>query len=186
VVLSIILGTWIFYSRVCNCSWTGEQVMKAQVGSRGTGLLFFNLGATWGCVGNATSQLFTAGKRPSTPCTCGLLGPRTSLGGGKKSHPEIWSPDRTARFFKVRQYLVDLGLPNTWDFEIELRYTTSGRTPLDIRPAGRIDLYLTTHNTHKRQTSMPPAGVEPAISACERQQIPRHIPCGHWDSRSTT
>jgi hypothetical protein len=26
-----------------------------------------------------------------------------------------------------------------------------------------VDLYLTTHNTHDRQTSMPPAGFEPAI-----------------------
>ena len=30
------------------------------------------------------------------------------------------------------------------------------------------DLYLTTHNTHKTQTSMPTAGVEPAIPASER------------------
>jgi hypothetical protein len=31
-------------------------------------------------------------------------------------------------------------------------------------------LYLTTHNTHKRQTSMPLAGFEPAIPASERPQ----------------
>jgi hypothetical protein len=35
------------------------------------------------------------------------------------------------------------------------RYTTLGRTPLHEGPAHRKDLYLTTHNTHKRQTSMP-------------------------------
>jgi hypothetical protein len=35
------------------------------------------------------------------------------------------------------------------------RHTTIGRTPLDEGPARRRDLYLTTHNTHKRQTSMP-------------------------------
>jgi hypothetical protein len=39
-----------------------------------------------------------------------------------------------------------------------LRQTTVGRTPLDEGPARRRDLYLTTHNTHKRQTSMPPVG----------------------------
>ena len=32
------------------------------------------------------------------------------------------------------------------------------------------DLYLTTHNTHDRKTSMPPAGFEPAILAGDRQQ----------------
>ena len=34
----------------------------------------------------------------------------------------------------------------------------------------RRDLYLTTHNTHKRQTSMPPMGFEPTISADEWPQ----------------
>jgi len=43
-----------------------------------------------------------------------------------------------------------------------------GRTPLDEGSARRFDLYLTTHNTHKRQTSMPPAGFETAIPASER------------------
>jgi hypothetical protein len=33
-----------------------------------------------------------------------------------------------------------------------LRHTTVGRTPLDEGPAHRRDLYLTTHNTHNRQT----------------------------------
>jgi len=48
------------------------------------------------------------------------------------------------------------------------RRTTVGRTPLDEWSARRIDLYLTTHNTHNRQTAMPPVGFEPTISACER------------------
>jgi hypothetical protein len=39
-----------------------------------------------------------------------------------------------------------------------IRHTKLGRTPLDEGPARRRDLYLTTHNTHKRQTSMPPVG----------------------------
>jgi hypothetical protein len=38
------------------------------------------------------------------------------------------------------------------------RHTTVGRTPLDEGPARRRDFYLTSHNTHKRQTSMPPVG----------------------------
>ena len=51
------------------------------------------------------------------------------------------------------------------------RHTTLGRTPLDEGSARHRDLYLTTDNTHKRQTSMPPpAGFETAIPASERSQ----------------
>ena len=35
------------------------------------------------------------------------------------------------------------------------RHTAIGRTPLDDWSARRRDLYLSTHNTHNRQTSMP-------------------------------
>jgi hypothetical protein len=41
------------------------------------------------------------------------------------------------------------------------RHTTLGRTALDEWSARRRDLYLTTHNTHNRQTSMPPAYSNP-------------------------
>ena len=47
---------------------------------------------------------------------------------------------------------------------------TVRRTPLDEWSARRRDLYLTTHNTHNRQLSMPPVGFEPTISAGERPQ----------------
>jgi len=47
---------------------------------------------------------------------------------------------------------------------------TLGRTPLDEGSARRRDLYLTTHNTQKRETSMTPAGFEPAIPANKRSQ----------------
>jgi len=50
------------------------------------------------------------------------------------------------------------------------RRTTVGRTPLDEWSARRRDLYLTTHNTHNRQTSLPPVGFEPTIPASERPQ----------------
>ena len=50
------------------------------------------------------------------------------------------------------------------------RRTTVGRTPLDEWSARRRDLYLTTHNTHIRQISMPPVGFEPTISAGQRPQ----------------
>ena len=47
------------------------------------------------------------------------------------------------------------------------QHNTVGRTPLDERSARRRDLYLTTHDTHNRQISMPPVGFEPMISAGE-------------------
>ena len=51
------------------------------------------------------------------------------------------------------------------------RRTTVGRTS---------DLYLTTHNTHNRKTSMPPVGFEPTNSASDLRLRPR----GHWDRHS--
>ena len=48
------------------------------------------------------------------------------------------------------------------------RRITLGSTPLDAWSVCHSDLYLTTHNTHNRQTSMPPVGFEPTISAGER------------------
>ena len=50
------------------------------------------------------------------------------------------------------------------------RRSAVGRTPLDEWSARRRDLYLTTHDTHNRQISMPPVGFEPTISAGERPQ----------------
>ena len=50
------------------------------------------------------------------------------------------------------------------------RRITVGRTPLDGWSARSRDLYLTTHNTHNRQTSISPVGFEPTISASERPQ----------------
>ena len=50
------------------------------------------------------------------------------------------------------------------------RPNTVGKTTLDEWSARRRDLYLTTLNTHNRQTSLPPAGFEPTVSASERPQ----------------
>jgi hypothetical protein len=50
------------------------------------------------------------------------------------------------------------------------RRTTRGRTPLYEWSACCRDLYLTTHNTHKRQTSTLPAGFEPTFPARQRPQ----------------
>jgi len=44
-------------------------------------------------------------------------------------------------------------------YHIKLGHTTPGRTPLDEWSSWRRDLYLATHNIHKKQTSMPPSGI---------------------------
>ena len=66
------------------------------------------------------------------------------------------------------------------------RRSTVGRTPLDEWSARRRDLYLTTHDTHNGQISMPPVGFEPKISAGERPAAAHllrswvRIPPGAW------
>ena len=67
------------------------------------------------------------------------------------------------------------------------RSITVGRTPLDGRSACRSDLHLTTtHDTHNRKTSMPPAVFESAVSAGERPQTDA-LECAavHWDLHGT-
>jgi hypothetical protein len=44
------------------------------------------------------------------------------------------------------------------------------RTPLDKLLDQNRDLYMTTHNTHKKLTSMPPGAFELTIPAIERPQ----------------
>jgi hypothetical protein len=62
-------------------------------------------------------------------------------------------------FPMARQPLGGLGRLIVRGFTItDLRHTKLGRTLLDEGPARRRDLYLTTHKTHNRQTSMPPVG----------------------------
>jgi hypothetical protein len=81
--------------------------------------------------------------------------------------------DHVSFFFPMaRQPYMGLGLLVSSRFHdhTHLRHTTLGRTPLDEEPARRRDLYLTAHNTHQRQTSMPPVEFEPTILVSERPQ----------------
>jgi len=52
-------------------------------------------------------------------------------------------------------------------FDITLRHTTLGTTPLDKKSAPHWDLHMTTHNIRKRQTSIPPTVVETENPASE-------------------
>jgi hypothetical protein len=73
-------------------------------------------------------------------------------------------------FCMAQQPLVGQGLLIIEASRSHFRHITLGRTPLDEGLARRRDLYLTTRNTHNRQTSMPPAGFEATIPASERPQ----------------
>ena len=74
-------------------------------------------------------------------------------------------------FYGACSPIAGYGLLTLWGFRDHTRrHTTVSRTPLDEWSARRRDPYLTTHNTPNRQTSMPPAGFEPTISAGERPQ----------------
>jgi len=62
------------------------------------------------------------------------------------------------------------GPPRYRGFTMTLRHTTLSRTLLDEWSTRRKDLYLTTHNTYKTQTSMPPAVFEPTVRTNERRK----------------
>jgi hypothetical protein len=57
-----------------------------------------------------------------------------------------------------------------WFLDHTQRRNTVCRTPLDEWSARPKDLYMTTHKTRQRQTSMPPRGFEPTILADECPQ----------------
>ena len=59
------------------------------------------------------------------------------------------------------------------------RRTRVGRNPLGEWSASRRDLYLTTHNTHNRQTSMPTAGTQ--ILSRRATVDLRRRSLGQWD-----
>jgi hypothetical protein len=78
-------------------------------------------------------------------------------------------------------YLFFVGLEDyccTW---LHWMTHTNGKTPLDEWSARHRDLYLTTHDTHKKQTSMPP--VETWI--CNHNKRAASVPCLKADTHIT-
>jgi len=67
------------------------------------------------------------------------------------------------------------GLARYRDFNITHRHTTLGVTPLDEGSARLRDLCLTAHNTHKKQTSVSPAGLEPTTLGPQTQAFYREV-----------
>jgi hypothetical protein len=92
----------------------------------------------------------------------------------------FWNPARSSPyprvlakvcFFLSRQPPVGQGLLiREVSRSHSIRHTTVGRIPLDEWSDRRRDFYLTTHNTHNKQTSMPPVDFETTVSAGERPQ----------------
>jgi hypothetical protein len=74
-----------------------------------------------------------------------------------------------------------LGPPSHRGFKITLRHTTVSRTAVDEWSARCTDLYLTTHNTHKRQTSMPPTGIRTCNPSKRVASDPHLRSRGHRD-----
>ena len=68
-------------------------------------------------------------------------------------------------------------------FMVTLRHTTVGMTPLDEQSARRRDLYLTTNNTHNRQTYTPPGGIRTHNPSKRAAADPPLRPRGHCDRR---
>jgi len=72
------------------------------------------------------------------------------------------------------------GSPHCRGFMSPLRHATLGRPPLDEGSARRRDIYLTTHNTHKRQTFVPPRGIRTRKPSKRTALDPLLSPRGHW------
>jgi len=66
-------------------------------------------------------------------------------------------------------YLLTVGVENIVALDHTETHThTLGRTPTDRGSVRRRDLYLTTHNTRKGQTSLPLEGFKAAVQASKR------------------
>jgi hypothetical protein len=73
--------------------------------------------------------------------------------------------------FSIAQHpLLGQGLLTTEASRSYSRHTSLRTTPMVKGPARHRDLYLTTHNTHKRKAPMPPARFKPTIPASKRPQ----------------
>ena len=102
-------------------------------------------------------------------------------------HPDcVWIPQWIINPYGTNVIYIYMEHPFLMFLDHTRWRSTVGRTPLDEWSARRRDLYLTTHDTHNRQISMPPVGFEPKISAGELPVTARllrswvRIPPGAW------
>jgi len=102
---------------------------------------FFNLGARWGWMVNATSQPLYPRERPGTSYTGGCVGPSSGLhGSGKSRLYWIRSPDRPAR----SQSLYRLSYPA---YRVNFTFTNT----ITPKRHTRTDLHLNPVLTRKRK-----------------------------------
>jgi hypothetical protein len=73
-------------------------------------------------------------------------------------------------FFFGATVLLGSRPPLCWSLAFSLLGHITVKKTLDEWSAWRRDLYPTTHNTRRRQSSVPPAGFEPSIPASDRPQ----------------
>jgi hypothetical protein len=99
-----LLGYNIMYSgrylvTFLNVKFAVQQATKDQVESRGIALLFFNLGARWGCVINATPRPQYVRERDPVPIVqeAGWAPEPVRTGAENLAPTGIRSPDRPAR-----------------------------------------------------------------------------------------
>jgi len=90
-------------------------------------------------------------------------------------------------FYNVRMYFFFHGATDPCGpgshcqgFTITLRHTTFGRTRLEEWSASRRDLYLTTHNNHKKETSMIPGGIRTRNPSTRAAADTPLRPRSHW------
>jgi hypothetical protein len=88
-----------------------------------------------------------------------------TINGMQEIHPVIY-----LLLFKLNHNWLIFGSSKMSFLYHTKRRITVGRTTLDECSASRRDLYMITHNTHNRQTSMSPVGFEHTISAGERPE----------------
>ena len=174
-------------SRKVKVKWSRYRPGVAQRVGRGTALLFQDRGTRRGWVVSSTPRPhFTPGKEPVPIVQDAEWAPGPGWTGGKSRSHREWIPDRSAcssvvvptelsgsqisAFFFLWRYDPTRATASSFTRFLDhtQRRITVGRTRLDEWSARRRDLYLTTHNTHNRQISMPPVGLEPTISAGER------------------
>ena len=93
---------------------------------------------------------------------------------------------RTQRLLHSATATCGLGLPHYRDLMIALRHITFCRTSLGGWSARHRYLYLTTHNTNKRQTDMTPGEIRTLSTSKRAATNPGCRPRYHWDWISPT
>jgi hypothetical protein len=126
------------------------------------------------CSVTGTTPMQTDSDSNWTPCNTphGICTSPVSISVSPAQKEHLFSKNSWFHFlFLGAQPIVGQGLLVTaTSISHSIIHTTLGRVPLDERSARRRDLYLTTHNTHKKETSMTPVGFDPQYQKASRRR----------------